>query len=776
MRKRTQDQAGLVVQQPPAQLVRAASVLLIEKRHLELPAGAELKLQPLIAVTDDRISKIAISGRTPSPFGKMMGDHTVSWQVLVDSVHARLYGLSLDQAIVKLAGMHTAVSSWMGVRNSRGMLLLKEPGNDIADRRPRLEDAACRTSEALGDARTRLGTSADEATQFLALAVAWHLAYLNYLPFATVRARSERGSHGSAEGRHRKVLVDRELGRRAQLLAERERQRTAKVDTDAEKQTEKARQEEVKRLAELDRQAQAAALTTALWALFDFTAAMREAHIEYVLDDQAGNALAAVVTRLEGFRKKITGANQAVQTSGTGMLSSAQQADLADIVRDAGAIASGESYTEVLRAARLVRDAAKAMLETVTDSARSRKSRCDRAATDPALDPGFRDASATVNTIKDRVGVASIRASQVLSSLLHKHMLAVANAYPMSVTDSKLLEPTPAEAAWARLAQAMRDSPEFGRLVGGAGTRLTSLERGFVADYSQRGAITVAVSNDWVLDAGTEPLVVTCDPTAANGRKFTINGRAESPPGVSGMGSHSTAWVLECQALNALANDLTDDTAIRQVLDDAVAYDLTLPVVELDALLPADNHEGGHPLLMFEAAASVLDATTASDAGQAFLRFRNLLPFATVDAGNRAGRGEDALANKEGMYDKPSLAAAAGLVVDSLKSDTERAHLATALKAAAKQLRAEAERAASEDDEDEDESAPVWPANVKKAALRSVKRLNDRSGKLAKWTCVATPTTGSVVNADAERTAKTIKGIRWAEHERTWNLVHPPGS
>jgi len=766
-------QAGLEAQ-PRLQLLRADSVLLVAVRHPELPAGAGLKLQPMIAVAEDKISKIAISGRTPSPFGKVMGDHTVSWQVLVDSVHASLYGLSLEQAIVQLTAMHTAVSEWMGTRNSRGMLLLKELGNDIAERRPRLEDAAFRTSQALTDARAKLVRDADAAARLLARAIAWHLAYLNYLPFSTVLAKSERGSHGSAEGRHRKVLVDRELKRRAQILQEEELHKAAKVDTEAEKLAEKARQDEVKRLAEADRRAQAGNLTTALWALFDFAAAMREAHVDYVLDAAAGDTVAADVGRVRDFKQTISETNQAVQASGTGMLTGAQRERLTAVVTDASIMASGQGFGEVLKAARLVRDAARAILDTVTEtSARTRKSQSRRAATDPALEAGFRDANATADAIKVAVGLAPDRAVQVLSSLLHKHMLAVANAYPASVTDSKLLEPTPAESAWNQLAQAMRDSQELGPQVAGAALALADLRLGFLAAFNLRGLIPVAISNDWVLDAGTEPLVVTCDPTAANGAKFTINGRAEAPAGVTGMGSHSTAWVLECQALNALANDLTDEVPIRQALYDAVVFDLSLPVVELDELLPADQLEGGQPLDMFEAAAQVIEAATTSEAGRAFLRFRNLLPFATVDAGNRAGRGEDASADKEGMYDRPSLAAAVTLVADNLKNDDERARLSAALKAAAKQLRAEAEREAGEDDEEE--NAPVWPAEVKAAAKRSVKRLNARSGKLGKWTCVATPSTGAVVEADADKAAKTIKNARWSEHGRTWELVHPPG-
>jgi hypothetical protein len=769
--KRTVTQAGLGTQVTPP-LVRADSVQLIEVLHPEL--RAKLRLDPGITIEDHRISKIAVSGRTPSPFGNAMGDHTVSWQALVDSVHASLYGLTITAAIGKLTRMHATASDWMARRNSRGMMLLFELGTDIAARRPRLEDAARHVTDAIADTQAKLAIDEAAAGRALGKAIAWHLTYLNYLPFATVRAKSERGSHGSAEGRHRKVVVDREVERRDADLAEAELRSQAKTDTETARRAEQARQEEVKRLAGLDAQAKAAGLAIALWALFDFTAALREAHVDFVFNTTAGDAVATAVTKLEVLKKALADTNTVVQGTTSGTLTETQRARLVEAHAEAARMGTGEGYGAVLRAARGIRDAAKAMLDTAVEtSARTRKSRCDKAATDPALDALLRSARATVTAVKSDVGNAPDRLIQVMSSLLHKHLTTVANAYPMSVTDSKLLGSSAAESAWAQLSAAIRGYPDLGVTFDvAAELTLADLKAKFTEAFEARGDITVAAGNDWVVDAGAEPLVVTCDPTAANGSKFTVNGRADAPAGVEGMGSHSTAWVLECQALNALANDLTDETQIREAVYQATVDDLSLPVVDLDQFLPADQLEGGQVVDMFEAAAAVLRAGTAAESGRAFLWFRNLLPFATVDAGNRAGRGEDASGSKENLYDRRSLSDAADLVARELKNDHDRARLAEALKTAATQVGAAAKREESEDD-DEDEGDPVWPGEVKTAAKRAIKRLNARSGKLGKWTCIANPTTGKTIADDAEAVVAAIKGTRWEEHERTWKLVHP---
>ncbi|HEY1669719.1 MAG TPA: hypothetical protein VGG54_28820, partial [Trebonia sp.] len=68
--------------------------------HPELGAGIVVGLRPLVTTDENgKISKVSINGRTPSPFGRAMGDHTVAWQLLVDEVHASLYGKSLSDAI-----------------------------------------------------------------------------------------------------------------------------------------------------------------------------------------------------------------------------------------------------------------------------------------------------------------------------------------------------------------------------------------------------------------------------------------------------------------------------------------------------------------------------------------------------------------------------------------------------------------------------------------------------------------------------------------------------
>jgi hypothetical protein len=107
--------------------------------HPELP-GIKVRLRPYVAVSAGKINKIAISGRTPSPFGRAMGDHTVAWQVVVDDLHSVLYGLSLDEAVRKLGEEHKLASDWMQTKGTPPKLLLREL-EDVATRWQRLEDA-----------------------------------------------------------------------------------------------------------------------------------------------------------------------------------------------------------------------------------------------------------------------------------------------------------------------------------------------------------------------------------------------------------------------------------------------------------------------------------------------------------------------------------------------------------------------------------------------------------------------------------------------------------
>ena len=226
-----------------AEVTRQPSIL-IARQHGE---ARRVLLRPRVEVKEDKITRVIISRlqRTPSPFGSRMGDHTVAWQAVVDQLSARLFGLSVAEAVNTLNERQRAVSEWMADADSdaRKMLIQLE---DAVARRTLLEDAAFQANELLESAAK--ADTAPAMQQGLEQAITWHLTYLNYLPFATVPAMSARGSHGSSEGRDRAVLLTED--------------RNGPPPTPAV-------------IA-----GNAAALRDALLGLFAFEAAMREANVE----------------------------------------------------------------------------------------------------------------------------------------------------------------------------------------------------------------------------------------------------------------------------------------------------------------------------------------------------------------------------------------------------------------------------------------------------------------------------------------------------------------
>lgn len=741
-------------------LTRADSSLLEVREHPDLPAGAQIRLRPLITITAGRISGVEVSGRTPSPFGRAMGDHTVAWQALVDALHARLYGQEPRIAIGLLQNAQEGVSQWMGVPGSPGMLLLRELAEDIADRRPRLEDAASRVGTHLTAASAQLtGGNAAGVASALAKALACHLAYLNYLPFATVPAVSERGSHGSAEGHHRRKLVSWELERRKGRADEQSARDKAPTVTPEQQFAEGERRRLVTEATEVRRASVAVELNTTLWRLFDFTAAMREAHIEYVLNPGAADDLQAQVSLLAKLSDGLKVLAGELDPS-SGYLTPEQRERLIVIEQTAD---NGKSspYGDVSRAAGKIKDAATLFLGGQAETQlRTRLGVAAKAAKDAKVSAALTLAREAADSVTAAVKAAPARASRVLSALLRKHMRTVATAYPDSVRDSAFLGLAPAAAALTVLEAAIRQQYQPRGSV--AENAIAKLRGDFGTDFDVTG-IDIAASNEWVTDAGHEPLVITWNLAGAPD-KFEINGRAEAPPGVAGMGSHTTAWITECMALNCLVAGARSDAEAVAALRTEVEHDLDGEVITLDRLLPADNLEGGQLVLMFAAVADALAATTPDLAARAFLRFRNLLPFATVDAGDRSGRGERKDATLADSYDRASLDVAAQLIAEAVREDDQHKRLAAALTAAAKELNVERTK----------EGANAWPEQVKTAAGKSSRRLSARSGILSKQHLIkGNDTRLAAIAEDASQSAEKIRSIRSAEHARVYDQAHP---
>lgn len=763
----TRDSSKRVKQDAPAPFNRGVSFLLVDsgKPHRELGKGIKVRLRPWITTETigKTINRIAINGRTPSPFGKAMGDHTVAWQVVVDEIHARLYGLTLDAAMSTLREEHSKASEWMKKRGTPGKLLLREL-DDIASRWLRLEDATYHVNRHL-TAGMATGANADLKRRRLTLALSHHLAYVNYLPFETVPAKSAIGSHGSAEGTHRATLVNYEKGRRkARIDAQAVEASKSPLPLDPVPQVSPVEAERVRAEAEKARvEAEKARialvkpeLLKSIWTLFDFKAALRESHLEYAL---LGSIVTNASDSYDATKAQYDRLKVIALEFQAGKFAEDALKNLGDIRDKAIALHRGATYVAFRYAAGLVRDSAKDLGDTLAEGTRRKKSVGKRIANDDSLSGAVDDANQTLTEIRQRAATAPDRAARVLSALLRRHLTALAAAYPNTVRDTGLLLTTPAASAYAKLAAVVQETDEY-KAGGTAAVKvLTDLKDPFIA-YFGDAAIAIAASDEWIVDAGNSGLVVTWNPT---GRMMDVNGRAPAPEGVQGMGSHTTAWVLECLALNAIIGGVTDAADIISNLRDAVIPDLGGKIIKLDELLPAAQLEGNQLFSLFKAAADVLGTNpqtgqeAAEAAARSYLEFRNLLPFATVDEGNRGGHSESAEASMKDLFDQGSLTQAVTNIADALKDAKRAQEIATALGAAAKTLRDEV---GSEDNK--------WPDQVKEAATASASRLAKRSRNLGR--AIADK---ALDENDADRAAKRIMDTREAEHRKVFRLARP---
>ena len=220
------------------------------------------------------------------------------------------------------------------------------------------------------------------------------------------------------------------------------------------------------------------------------------------------------------------------------------------------------------------------------------------------------------------------------------------------------------------------------------------------------------------------------------------------------MGSHTTAWVVEVEALKCLVAR-EDDPA--SALWNAVRADLKSKVTGLDIYLPADQLAAGQLIALFDAAQAVETAEHLADKARCFLQFRNLLPFATVDAGNRAGKGERRNAQLWETFDIDSLKEAAELQQSAYQTQLEDS--ARALEDAAGVLGAliprELPKRGKKKSEVSEEDEERWPSDaVRAAAKESYLRMRAFAKTLTFPTDLDVP--------------KVIIPIRRIEHERVY--------
>jgi hypothetical protein len=502
-------------------------------------------------------------------------------------------------------------------------------------------------------------------------------------------------------------------------------------------------------------------LRKALWALFDFAAAVRESHLEYVLRPSSG--LIAMNTReaLDELAERLLAT--AAELHATRTDKSAEN-ELRDIASEAERFTKSGQYPDFIYAAGIIKELAATLNEALILSVFRRQAQAGRVLTDwdEWLDPAMGRVAETALNTERMTEIAPERAARILAAVLSRHLHAVATAYPNTVKDSGLLLPSPAQAAFDQLESWLRES-EYADDAEENAEHLSEVKERFLAHFADV-EIEPAIASGWVHGAGNPGMVVTWSDEDS---EFKVNGRAPTPAGVSGMGCHTTAWVLQRQALNAIAGS-GSGTAQLAALEKAVRQDLKGDVIALDELLPADQLEGGQLTDLFRAAAGVFSAGSLTEAAQSYLEFRNLLPFATVDEGDRGGDAERADATMEALYDKKAVEAAAETVTTALKDLDQVDRISVALSAAATQLMADA--------------TTKWPQPVQTAARASAKRLSARSNALAKKLIADTKkltaekkklTAEKVDTADAVSAGIRITETRWAEHERVYGLVHP---
>jgi PAS domain-containing protein len=677
-------------------------------------------LRPKVVLDEGKVIRVESSGRTPSPLGGRMGDHTVAWQVLLDALSASLFGLSLDDAIEELVELQEKVSKWMPTEDAPMLLLLRQTewATTLATR---LEDAAARFDSNWTDATT--AEAVDAKCLALGQMIACHLAYLNYLPFATVPAESQRGSHGSGEGSLRKTLLTYEATEslKKPVLEE--------GDSDEEIPDESAEEDPT------------LVLSGALWGMFAIDAAIRESDIVYAIDKTSLDTVRKQVDALADLTEKFV--NFTAQPEKV-----SRRAE--PIKKTAKEISEAAEYEYIIKAAGYLRDLAGEAQQAVLGTRRDEKLNVIASKAQDASDL----AAQVLSDLTTVSAKAKERAPSLLAYLLHKHQFYVARAYPRCVTKCGFLT-DPQQAAADHLKSKLTELiPALAEENKEAQEALDGLLERFASAYdawNDADEITIAVlPNEWAKNVGdSRSLVVTYDDKT---RKLYVNGRAPAPTGVSGMGSHTTAWVVEVEALKSMVKTAKYP---YEELWDRVRNDLKSPVMALDQYLPADQLDAGQLIDILDAAQAVEAATSVADRAERYLRFRNLLPFATVDAGNRAGQGERRNASEKDTFDDGSLYAATELQRVAYASNPKAAALSLEKAAIALQALAPEDPMAKKGRKKKSEpTVPPpeqrWTADaIRAAAWASIQRLREFASQLAGYSDINVVTVVSEVKLKA---------------------------
>ncbi|GII59255.1 hypothetical protein Pth03_76440 [Planotetraspora thailandica] len=774
---------------------RTAPAFTVQRRD-DLPAGATVQLYPQIVAKNGQISGLSFGRlRTPSPFGSRMGDHTGAWATIVDRVHARMHGLSLADAVTTLRTLQGEAQEWMtsGDPDSIGMRLFNTLDDEEADhRRPYLEHYAFVVEETLQQIES--GNQPELTPARIGKAIAHHLAYLNFLPYATVLPDTDRGSHGSGEGAARAAILKIELAEESKLqrderiaaetpeerkkrleeeAAEDKRLRDeedAKAEGESAQQTEKRHKEE----AEQKKAEEQMILDDAyegLWDTFAFEAAQRGAGVQFAVAPEAvrverGKIRLAVQLADElqpildpyiiplvpgGKRSAVAPSHgKPIEDVRMELEAIAQEAD-GVAGEDLGYPAVHDLADEVAQTARLAKDLAHLVSAKESDGFKEAKRKLTAKGAEAAK------VLAALSVPNDQ---ALADSSLILGSLLYEHQKTMAESYPNAVKQTDFLTGDPEEALITKLEESLTES-----VTGVEPDKVQELLEKVREYYPEFGDVPEpAKDSRWVIHAKTEDLVVTID----DRNKLAIQGRAPAPYGISGMGSHSTAWATETAAVEKLYAT-HKRTGIAAALQKEVARDLKSELLtKLDCAIPSDQLVGGQLNDIFNYAVDVYLAEGpegAEDAIRSFLCFRNSLPFATVNDGSRDGHNERKTAKKAtSNFDEEALQYAA----DQKGTEFEPIRLAKtieSLEIAAESLTL----ALAEVTPDSKKPAQPGPvpknwftiAEIKKAVDDSVKRLSDRAVLLK-----ANKAKADWLSSQATSTTATIMAVREKEHRR----------
>jgi hypothetical protein len=830
-------------------------------RH-ELTAGQKVKLSPHIKLKNGKIARMATGRmRTPSPFGARMGDHTIAWTAVVDDVHALVFGKTLEDAYKALADRQISAQTWMSDNDSvLARLWDTLPEAERNMRQPVLETYAAEVWDALQGQATAEG---------LAKAIAHHLAFVNFLPYATVPAKGAVGSKGSGEGPARTAVLalDLEMENTKKRAEETPQQKNLRLEREKAAQDWAVEVEKLKVAEENDlkvtaqrhvkedqvkAQRQAAVVPNArdgLWKLLSLDAIAREAHLDRVIAptrhekfvqkvkdskkiaDDAVTLSAAFSVSVDmvkaAFKTDATPSRKRKKSPGgltpTGRIKKRRKTTpktvkqerrkstpkfdpavgLPQFVRDLEAVGNAavalgdlsQSGHDVLP--DLQADVNELLRET-TQALKTKTLQVGATNKVIALNRKIRAHSDEIDTLLadlegDPTAVEN-EAALMLGYLLHDHQETVARTYPVAVNRTEFLGDDPAKAAIAvleRFLLAKAREEQDKELAKAQRERRTSPTEPFVEQealkrllvkveevHRQLGAIrkpAAGEANRWVGVARTADVVVTFP----DDNSVTIQGRAAAPNGVAGMGSHTTAWVTEVMAVERLVREYGKGDIIERLRDETLKDLEGDLMTKLAAQLPVEQLEGDQLSDVFNAALEVMEATSPEDAVIAYLSFRNLLPYATVDAGNRDGQGERRNGTLQELFDYDSLKDAIDQKLDELEPKNIMG-TADALRGSATVLRKVLDLTKPPN------PAPVggitWPVlpgpapaaepvppswnthqRLKAAVENTITALNTHAGEL--------DDAGKKGNVDRDAARQAILDTRFQEHTRTYNYA-----